>query len=198
MSEKQFLEENSQAYFETIKCDDEEIFNLDYHQKRISRTIGKNINLGEYIYPPSNKLLKCKVVYNKDEILDISYSPYKLRSIKSFKIVVDDNIKYTYKAVNREDIDSFYDQKENCDEVIIIKDGLVTDTSIANIAIYKDGIWLTPKKPLLLGTTRHRLIQNNYIKEADITLDELLNCEKLALMNAMIDFKVIEEFKLLV
>ena len=186
-----------EQFFETIKCDDEETFNLEYHQKRISRTIGKNINLGEYIYPPSDILLKCKVIYNRDEVLDISYIPYKPRLIKSFKIVVDDNIKYTYKAVNRENIDNLYNQKDDCDEVVIIKDGLVTDTSIANIAIYKDGVWLTPKKPLLLGTTRDRLLSKNYIKEADITLYELKNCEKIALMNAMIDFKVIEEFKLL-
>jgi 4-amino-4-deoxychorismate lyase len=31
-------------YFETIKCDDYEIFNLDYHNKRIANTIGLNIN----------------------------------------------------------------------------------------------------------------------------------------------------------
>lgn len=184
----------NEQFFETIRCEDEEIFNLEYHQKRISRTIGKNINLGEYIYPPSNKLLKCKVIYDRDELLDISYTTYKPRVIKNFKLVIDDNIKYLYKAVNREDIDSLYKQKENCDEVIIIKDGLVTDTSIANIAIFKDGVWLTPKTPLLLGTTRDRLISNNYIKEADITLEELLKSKKIALMNAMIDFKVIKEF----
>ena len=187
-----------EQFFETIRCEDEEVLNLEYHQKRISRTIGKNINLGEYIYPPSEKLLKCKVIYDKNEVLDISYSPYKPRVIKSFKILVDDNIKYLYKAVNREDIDNLYKQKENCDEIIIIKDGFVTDTSIANIAIYKDEVWLTPKKPLLSGTTRARLLENNSIKETNITLDELLNCEKIALMNAMIDFKVIEEFNLLV
>lgn len=30
-------------------------------------------------------------------------------------------------------------QKGDCDEIIIIKNGLVTDTSFTNIAIYKDG-----------------------------------------------------------
>ena len=32
-------------YFETIKCEDFEIFNLEYHNKRVSNTIGLNINL---------------------------------------------------------------------------------------------------------------------------------------------------------
>ncbi len=187
-----------EQFFETIRCEDEEILNLEYHQKRISRTIGKNINLCEYIYPPSDKLLKCKVIYDIDEILDIRYSPYTPRIIRTFKILINNNIKYKYKAVNRENIDKLYDKKVNCDEIIIIKEGLVTDTSIANIAIYKDGAWLTPRSPLLLGTTRDRLLKANYIKESDITLDELLNSEKIALMNAMIGFKIIDEFKLLV
>ena len=181
-----------EQFFETIKCEDEEIFNLEYHQKRVARTIGKNINLGEYIYPPSNKLLKCKVIYNKDEIIDVSYMLYKPREIKSFKIVLDDNIKYKYKALNRENIDKLYAQRESCDEIIIIKNGLVTDTSIANIAILQKGVWITPKKPLLQGTTRDRLIEENYIKEVNISLSELLNCKKIALMNAMIGFKAID------
>ena len=36
-------------YFETIRCEDFEIFNLEYHNKRVANTIGLNINLQEYI-----------------------------------------------------------------------------------------------------------------------------------------------------
>jgi 4-amino-4-deoxychorismate lyase len=188
----------NEQFFETIKCDDEEVFNLDYHQKRISRTIGKNINLGEYIYPPSSQLLKCKVVYDKDEVLDISYIPYKARVINSFKIVLDDNIKYKYKALNRDDIDKLYDKRENCDDIIIVKYGFVTDTTIANIAIYENDIWITPKTTLLDGTMRDRFLAENKIKESDITVDQLLCAKKIAIMNAMIGFKVIEEFEILI
>ena len=34
-----------EIFFETIKCEDYEIFNLEYHQKRVAKTIGVNINL---------------------------------------------------------------------------------------------------------------------------------------------------------
>ena len=71
-------------YFETIKCDDYEIYTLDYHNKRIANTIGLNINLQEYIYPESSELLRCKVIYNKDEILEVQYFAYKKRDINSF------------------------------------------------------------------------------------------------------------------
>ena len=84
-------------YFETIKCDDYEIFNLDYHNKRIANTIGLNIKLQEYVYPASSDLLRCKVIYNNDEILDVEYFTYKKREIKSFKLINDDKISYSKK-----------------------------------------------------------------------------------------------------
>ncbi|MEA2018154.1 MAG: aminotransferase class IV family protein, partial [Campylobacterota bacterium] len=185
-------EEAMEEFFETIKCENGEVFNLSYHNKRIARTIGININLQEYIYPPTNKLLKCKVIYNQENILSIKFTPYKYKNIKSFKIIQDDTIDYRYKSLNRKDIDKLYEKKENCDEIIIVKNGYITDTSIANIAILENGVWLTPKQPLLQGTTIDRLIQNNNIKQSDITLDQLLQSPKIALMNAMIGFKVIE------
>jgi 4-amino-4-deoxychorismate lyase len=184
------------TYFETIKCEDQNIFNLEYHQKRIARTIGKNINLAEYIYPITDELLKCKVVYDKDDILDIVYSPYIPRVIKSFRILTSKDIEYKYKATNRDDIEYLYKKRENCDEIIIVKNGLITDTSIANIAIFENNIWLTPKVPLLQGTVRDKLLDENYIKESNITLSRLLKAKRIALMNAMIGFKVIEKFSL--
>ncbi len=187
---------NEILYFETIKCEDEEIFNLKYHQQRISRTIGKNINLGEYIYPPSSNLLRCKVIYSQDEVIDISYTPYIQRNLKRFKIIIDDDIKYAYKELDRVYLDVLNNDSLRYDDIIIIKDGLVTDTTIANIAIFKDGFWLTPVKPLLQGTTRDRLLDDNLLKESNITLEMLLTTKRFAIMNAMIGFCELEEFTL--
>jgi 4-amino-4-deoxychorismate lyase len=72
----------------------------------------------------------------------------------------------------------------------------VTDTSIANVAFYKDGLWFTPKKPLLEGTTRARLLNAGKIIEKDIGVKELKNYSKVALMNAMIDFDIITKYNL--
>ncbi len=188
---------SNKQFFETIKCEDEEVFNLEYHQERISRTIQKNINLGEYIYPPSSKLLKCKVIYTKDEVCSIEYAQYKARDIKSFKIMYDNNIDYKYKSVNRTQIDNLYIQKDNCDEIIIVKNDLVTDTSIANIAICEDGIWTTPKKPLLKGTIRAKLLNDKFLKEGDISIKRLQKASKIAIMNAMIGFRILEEYSIL-
>ena len=181
-------------YFETIKCDDYEIYNLDYHNKRIANTIGLNINLQEYIYPESSELLRCKVIYNKDEILEVQYFAYKKRDINSFKFVFDDEIDYSKKYLNRDTLDKLYEEKDDCDEVIIVKNNIVTDTSIANIAIYYENSWITSKNCLLRGTTRDRLINDKVLIEKDISVQMLKEATKIALMNAMIDFDIKEDY----
>jgi len=185
-------------YFETIKCNDNEIFNVEYHEKRIAKTIGKNFNLREYIYPINNDLLRCKVIYNEDEIIDVSYTPYSTKTIRNFQLIYDDLIEYNFKYQNREYITKLFEKKKNADEIIIIKNNFVTDTSIANIAIYLEDQWFTPKKPLLVGTTRARYLDQILIKEREISVEMLQKAEKIALLNAMIDFKVIDEYTLLV
>jgi len=183
----------NEVFFETIKCFDFEVYNLFYHKQRISRTIGINIQLEEYIYPPNDKLLKCKVIYDDSGILDIQYAEYNKKDISTFKLIYDDNIKYSKKYLNRDCIDKL---KKNIteDEIIIVKDGLITDTSIANIAILYNDIWITSKKPLLIGTSRNRYIDNNLIIPKDITVKMLKESKKIALLNAMIDFDILNNY----
>lgn len=181
------------SFFETIKCYDGQAYHLHYHQQRIARTIGLNLNLSDYIYPPSNKLLKCRVIYDKNDILDIKYTQYTPKTITTFKLIYDDTIEYKYKMFDRENLDNLYTKKELADEIIIVKNGFITDTTIANIAIYNGTFWITPKSPLLCGTTRNRLLNEHKLMEKDITVDELLFAKKIALMNAMIDFKILEK-----
>ncbi|MFY4764681.1 aminotransferase class IV family protein [Aliarcobacter butzleri] len=183
-------------YFETIKCEDFEVFNLDYHQKRVANTIGLNINLQEYINPISEELLRCKLIYDENGVVDVLYFPYKKREIKSFKIIFDNEIEYSKKYLNRAKLDELYEKRDDCDEVIIIKNEIVTDTTIANIAIFYENSWITSKNCLLGGTTRARLLEEKKLFEKDITLDMLKNASKVALMNAMIGFDEIKDFKI--
>ena len=185
-------------YFETIKCNDMEVYNIEYHQQRISRTIGKNISLLDYIYPPNEKFLKCKIVYNEEGILDVIFTQYIKKDIKTLKIIHNDTIEYKYKYENRNTINELFSKKESADDIIIVKNGFITDTSIANIAILlDDNQWYTPKKPLLEGTTKQRYLENGYLKEKDISIELFKKAKKIALLNAMIDFDVKEDLKIL-
>ncbi|MBT4179278.1 MAG: branched-chain amino acid aminotransferase [Campylobacteraceae bacterium] len=186
----------SMKFFETIKCEDYEIFNLDFHKKRIANTVGLNINLEEYIYPPNAKLIKCKLIYDECGVTDVLYDVYVKKDVTSFQLVYDDNIKYNKKALLRDDLDALSEKREKSDEIIIVKNNLITDTSIANIAIYLDEEWITPKVALLEGTTKARYVENNILKLKDITLEMLKNCTEFATLNAMIGFNIIEDFKI--
>ncbi len=187
---------SNETFFETIKCEDYKIYNLKFHNTRLAKTIAKNINLAEYIYPLNSKLLKCKVIYNENEILSVDFETYKKRNIQSFKLIYDDNISYGKKSTSRGDINKLSNKKDNSDEIIIIKNNLISDTSIANIAIFDGYNWLTPKTPLLEGTCRARLLEKKQIFKKDITLAMLQNAKKIALMNAMIDFDILETYTL--
>lgn len=188
--------EQKMTFFETIRCEDYEVFHLDFHIKRIANTIGINLNLSEYIYPINSKLLKCKVIYNKEGVVDIQYSEYKKRDIHSFQLLYDDTIEYSKKSCDRRALDALFLQKKAHDEIMIIKNGLLTDTSIANIAVFDGTHWLTPKTPLLKGTTRSRLLKEGVIFEQDITPKMLLSASKIALLNAMVDMDILQDYSL--
>ncbi|EDZ61744.1 aminotransferase, class IV [Sulfurimonas gotlandica GD1] len=190
----------SEIYLETIKAFDGEIFNLLYHQKRyesVLRSLGCSDlkNLKEYLKPPISGLYRCRLTYNTNKI-DVAYHEYNKREIKTLKLVFDDDIYYSKKSTNRDELNRLFEKRENCDDILIVKNSLVSDTSITNIAFYKSGLWFTPKKPLLEGTTRQRLLDEGKIIEKDIRVEDLKNYSKIALMNAMIDFDIITKYNL--
>ncbi|WP_457743362.1 aminotransferase class IV family protein [Sulfurimonas sp.] len=179
-------------YLETIRAQDGELFHLNYHQKRLDSSIGNsNIILEELLKPPKTGLYRCRVVYSR-AVFEVNYYPYAKRSIKRLKLVDNDRLEYSKKYFNRDAINALFLQKEECDDIIIVKNALITDTSIANLAFKYKKEWLTPKTPLLYGTTRARLIDENRIREEDISVGDLKHFSAIALMNAMIDFDIIQ------
>ncbi len=188
-------------FIETIKAVDGEVYHLEYHQARyegVLNSLGIKIkDLREFLTPPAWGLYRCRLEYGIDGI-DVTYHEYKKREIKSLKLVFDNEIEYSLKSSNREILDSLFARKDEADDILIIKDLLVTDTSIANIAFYRDGTWLTPKKPLLKGTTRARLIDEGKLIEADIKSSDLRNFSQIALLNAMIDFDILDRCEFLI
>lgn len=125
--------------------------------------------------------------------MDVAYHEYKKREINSLKLVYDDEIEYSLKSTCRDKLDALFAQRGECDDVLIVKNSLITDTTIANIAFFDSNRWITPRIPLLKGTTRERLLREGKIFEADIAVDDLKKFSKIALMNAMIDFDIITE-----
>jgi len=188
------------TFFETVKIQKGEIQNLSFHNKRLNLTIKQNfeidakIDLQEHVQQEDFSLERCKVIYEKS-IKKIQFFPLIPRKFQSFK-VLETNITYNFKNVDREDIELLMSQKGSCDDIIMIKEGLVTDTSIANIAIYDGVKWITPKKPLLKGTYRESLLKKQLLLEKDVKMKDIKNAVRFAIMNALVGFYEVKGVKL--
>ena len=195
---------------ETIRLKDGTFSNLLYHQQRMNHSrkalFGCNDEIdlvkilqtyileAENASPPfqasslEKNLYKCRIIYS-EQIEKIEFIPYQLPRILSLKIIIDNQIEYSYKFNDRTRINELFEKRENYDDILIVKNGFVTDTSFANILFYNGKNWLTPTHPLLKGTQRAYLLDKELIEEADIRLQDLKYFEKARLINAMIRFE---------
>ena len=185
---------------ETIKIEDGNIENLSYHQIRFNKSrrelfnITDKTDLASFIKAPQKGLYRCRIVYNK-EIHTVEYIPYIPKDIKKLKIVTSD-INYNYKYTNRKELNTLLEKESGFDEIIIEKDGYLTDTTIANIAFYNGDKWFTPIQTLLDGTMRAKLLDEGFLHLKDIKREDLKNYSQIALMNSMIGFKILNDFNI--
>lgn len=178
---------------ETIKCKNGEFFNLRYHQARFNLTrralfgLKQEISLEKSIQIPEKYqtgLFRCRVVYS-EEIEKIEFHPHQYRTVKSLKLIEANDLDYQFKFTSREKLNALFDQRESCDDILIVKNGFVTDSFIANVVFFDGRKWWTPDTPLLPGTQRARLIHEKKISVCPVTPDDLSKYEKAGLINAM-------------
>ncbi|UXX79020.1 aminotransferase class IV [Reichenbachiella carrageenanivorans] len=186
-------------FIESICCEDGEALLLDLHQARLNRTFFTNygllarpMKLAKIIRKvPSKEKHKCKVVYDKDNFT-IDFQSYQTPTIETLQIVEGGNIDYRFKYENRRALDQLYTLRADQDNIIIVKDGSVTDSYFANLAFYDGEEWWTPDSPLLEGVRRQSLLDQGLIQKTTISLDDLGKFEKVSLINAMLDLGVVE------
>ncbi|MEW6004437.1 MAG: aminotransferase class IV [Stygiobacter sp.] len=180
--------------FETIKLQNKKLFNIEYHNERMNNSrrnlfgTEDKINLEEVIKIPdgiSNNAFKCSVVYS-EKITDIEFQPYYEKKVNSLQAINVDWIDYSYKYLDRSNL-----QKLLCkciaDDVLIIKNGFVADTTYSNVVFYDGKNYFTPNTPLLKGTKREKLLREGIIKETEIKISDINNYQSLFLINAMLD-----------
>ncbi|WP_298694344.1 aminotransferase class IV [uncultured Sulfuricurvum sp.] len=183
-------------FLETIRCEDGKALYLSYHQARMEHALeileaGNIYSLQSLISPPEKGTFRCRFLYDRD-LFQIEYHPYTPKAIRSLKAVHSNDLSYPLKSTERQELDALFARRGQCDDVLIIRNGFLSDTTIANIALKIKGIWLTPNTPLLPGTTRERLIRENALISAPLRLEDIPQAESIAVMNAMIGFVEIE------
>jgi len=183
-------------FIESIRIKDGSFEHLDYHQSRVNRTLlnfGKSpfIQLNGIITPNAlnaSGVVKCRVKYDLQQVLDITYSTYAVKKIGSISLVELEGRKYDFKYADREWISDLL-LKSGTDEIIMTDQGIVKDASYANLAFYDGERWHTPEIPLLEGTQRAFLLETNKIQVAEIRTSNLHQYQMVKFINAMMTWE---------
>ncbi|MBS1506253.1 MAG: aminotransferase class IV [Bacteroidetes bacterium] len=183
-------------FIETIRLENGKFGDLSYHEARMNKAVAevlrlnRSVNLEEILAMenfPASGLHKVRLVYST-EVHTVEVTPYSPRSVESLKIVHSDTISYSHKFEDRQQLNNLFEQRGTCDDVIIVKDNLITDSSYANLAFKIKDRWVTPRSYLLNGTMRQQLIDKKIITEDHIALRDLERYESVKLINAMLGF----------
>ena len=187
---------------ETIRIEEGHPLHLEYHNRRFNRSrrelfgAAEDLDLADSLTDiPLSGLWRCRVLYTL-YIEKVEYLPYTLHLPHRFALVEFEE-DYAYKYADRSALTRLKSAHPEAEELLLCRDGLLTDTTIANIALRRDDIWYTPSQPLLEGSTRQRLMEEGCLVPADIPCDALGTFDELALMNAMIGFRSISQYELI-
>ena len=182
-------------FIESIKVEDQEIFLLEFHQKRVNETfahfgkegsidlakIFKNLNHDE------DGLFKLRIVYDLDKRIRTQMIPYAIPEIEDFQLVENNSFDYSFKFEDRKELDKMK-MKAKAEEIIIVKNNHITDTSFSNLLFLKGKDWFTPNTYLLNGVQRQNLLKMKKIKETEITLQNIKEFSHFQIINSLNDF----------
>ena len=141
---------------------------------------------------PENGRHRLRIVYGRCGIEEVTCTPYILRPVRSLALISANDIGYTYKSADREALNQLFAQRGSCDDILIVRQRLLTDTSIANIALFDGKHWHTPQSPLLKGTKRAELLDKGILSERKIHVEDLPSYSTVRLFNAMTDWGELE------
>ena len=193
-------------FVESLALDDGIFRRLEYHNHRLRQT--QLHFYGECLIPPLEQVLflpatyngglwKCRVIYDR-EIRKVECAPYVARDIRVLHLVNSETIDYTYKLYDKSAFSELVHIAQHQaamsgkeytvhSDILIVKNGLLTDCSYANlILVDPDGSWYTPKSPLLKGTMRSFLLETGRIKEKTLTVEDLRKSIGVMPVNAML------------
>jgi len=93
-----------------------------------------------------------------------------------------------HKTTRRASYERRRERRPDVDDVLLVNDrGEVTESTIANLAVRLDGVWVTPPVDagLLPGTYRNVLLREGEMTERPVTVNELRGAGELALVSSV-------------
>ena len=184
-------------FIETICYRNGQFHNLDLHQERFDLTrkhffrTAPELQLEPFLKIPDSlveKTVKCRVLYD-NEIVSIEYSEYAIKIIGSLQLVYSNSIDYTFKFADRSEINKLYATKGQADDILIVKKGLIADTSYANIIFKKENKWYSPQNPLLQGIRLKKYTRIGRVTPTLLRPTDLPLFTEARIINAMISIE---------
>ena len=93
-----------------------------------------------------------------------------------------------HKTTRRTPYERRRERRPDVDDVLLVNDrGEVTESTVANLAVHLDGVWVTPPVDagLLPGTYRNVLLRDGRMTERPVTVDELRGAGEIALVSSV-------------
>lgn len=166
---------------------------LNLHQERVEKAFAAHFpglppHKLQQILPALDftEKYKVRVVYDAEQA-DIEYSEYLPRTITRIKLIRNNEVDYTHKYEDRSALQTLFSQKDDTDEILIIKNGYVTDTFFANPAFRKGDTWCVPDTCLLDGVRRRSLLLSGKVQAVPISEDDVHSYDEISLINALND-----------
>jgi len=182
---------------ETIRIQNGRVYNISYHNDRCMRSrqslfenarlidLRTYIDTNKAISIANSHLIKCRITYG-ESVLNVEYESYTPKSIRSLRLVEVGDFDYSLKYKDRDQLSSYYKNRGNADDILMTRDGFLTDSYYANVSLWDGKEWYTPKRPLLKGTRRASLLDKGRIVERDLHKEDIGSYKKASLFNAMI------------
>ena len=182
---------------ETIRLADGKAPLLQRHQARVDRSRQRYyakapaFRLQEVLDGldlPREGVYKLRLLYRAG-LESHELMPYTVRPVNSLRVVPADELTYCRKYADRSGIERLFARRENCDDILMVQRGHVTDSSYANLAFFDGSRWYTPAWPLLRGTRRAELIERGTLLPTVIRVRDLPHFESVRLLNGMMEWE---------
>lgn len=191
------MKKSKYPLFETLCIRHGSVQHLEEHQNRFTKSYRTHYGttplyglLDGLLLPQGldpQKKYKLKISYGAAGS-DFEITPYEKELPKTLKLVNADHLEYACKWTDRGELDALYAQRGEAMDVLIVKNGLLTDSTYANILLTDGQQIVTPAQPLLKGCCRARLLARGHVSLDNVTIEDLTKYHHFQLINAMNEF----------